>query len=105
MTTYRDTDEQMQEVLAAGNELLESLKLFIQGNNDQCTDNGTSCYGRTEDNRPCPGLLQVDDDDYDSPAVCDLCGAVCGCTRCSDRSAIQRWCALENKYLMSITPG
>lgn len=100
MVTYQDEDEKLQEVLEAGNDLLERLKLWIQGSDDQCTGKGTSCYDRTDDNRPCPGLLQVDDDDYDSPAICDLCGSVCGCTRCSDRSAIQRWCALENKYLI-----
>lgn len=76
-----DTDE----LIAAGNELLSRLGLFVYGNADECANADQSCWSHD-----CAGTI-CEPDNYDDPSACDTCGEECACTRCSDRAAIREW--------------
>lgn len=85
-------DETMAALLAVGDELLERLNLFISGAGDECTSEGQECW-----ENGCAGIVGEDENDpYDAPSACDICGTTCDCTRCSDRKAIQRWLEAKN---------
>lgn len=73
----------VDELIQAGNELLERLNLWLQGDGDICYSAGGPCWNNDGGT--------VDADDLDNPARCTVCGVQCDCSRCNDLEAIVRW--------------